>query len=175
MRSAMRPPHEARRSEFHETSARVNVVKLGMTLSSNIEDGCASRLAAREQGGGHLVRRCSTRWTHPKRDDNSGAPFHSNVHVIMESSGLHAEANALDISPGGVRLLCWEPLPVGEVALLKFQIKTRRKVRIEEARGRVRRVQMDDDVWVIGLEFTAMLDSRTTPLLVHATMKRDHT
>jgi PilZ domain len=95
-------------------------------------------------------------------------PFHSNVQVIVESSGLHAVGNALDISPGGFRLHCSEPLPVGEVASLKFQIKTGRKVRTEETRGRVRRVQMDDDVWVIGLEFIAVLDRRKTPLLIHA-------
>jgi hypothetical protein len=85
------------------------------------------------------------------------------------------EANVLDISLGGVGLICSEPVFEGEDALLTFQFGTRKGVHIEEVWSRVVRTRMDDDVWVVGLEFNKVLDRRNTPLLARAATRRNAT
>jgi hypothetical protein len=98
------------------------------------------------------------------------APFQARVIVTPQTQGASAEANTLDISPAGVHLICSEPLVAGEDALLTFEIKIREEVLTEEVWGRALHVQMDDDVWVVGLEFTQVLDRQKTPQLAEAAM-----
>jgi hypothetical protein len=93
------------------------------------------------------------------------ARFQARVFVILATSQTRVEANILDISAGGARLICSEPLPVGEEVLLVFEVTARNKVQTEEVRGRVFRAQMDDDVWVVEFELT------DTP---HGAMLHDH-
>jgi hypothetical protein len=79
----------------------------------------------------------------------------------------------LDISLGGVGLICSEPVLEGEDALLTFQIRTRQGVRTEAVWSRAVRTRMDDDIWVVGLEFNKVLDRRSTPLLTRAATRRN--
>jgi hypothetical protein len=83
------------------------------------------------------------------------------------------EANFLDISPGGVRLICSEPLAVGEEVRLVFGFTMGNEMQNEEVGGRVFRARMDDDVWVVEFEFTESLDRGCTPLLERATARSD--
>jgi hypothetical protein len=57
---------------------------------------------------------------------------------------------------------------VGEAVLLAFQIGTSDEAQFEEVWGHVKRVRMDDDVWIVGLEFHEVLDRQRTPLLADA-------
>jgi hypothetical protein len=88
------------------------------------------------------------------------------VPLELSSAALEApiEANGLDVSLSGVRLICCEPVPVGEEVRLTLRLKQGRKLRVEDVRGRVVRVQGDDDVWIVGIEFSEVLSARKTPL-----------
>jgi PilZ domain len=101
------------------------------------------------------------------------AALQARVFVSLPTSRVPVEANILDISAGDVRLICSEPLAVGEEARLVFQITSRDEVQTEEVCGRVFRSQMDDDVWVVEFELTEALDRRDTPLLEQAAVTRD--
>jgi hypothetical protein len=101
------------------------------------------------------------------------ATLEARVFVSLPTSQTPVEANILDISPGGVRLICSEPLAVGEEVRLVFLVTTRDEVKSEEVSGRVFRAQMDDDVWVVEFEFTEILDRRRTPLLEQAATARE--
>jgi PilZ domain-containing protein len=95
--------------------------------------------------------------------------FQARVILRLLTPEISVEANALDISASGVCVICSEPLAVGENAFVAFQFRNRTEVEVEEVRGRVIRVRMDDDVWVLGLQFDEILDWQKTPLLARAT------
>jgi PilZ domain len=92
--------------------------------------------------------------------------------IMLPTQEAPLEAYVLDISLGGVRLICSEPLSQGADALLSFRITTRKSLRIEEVFGRVVHIQVDDDAWVMGLKFDQALDGRRTPLLAQAAAKQ---
>ena len=48
---------------------------------------------------------------------------------------------------------------------MTFRVRTRRGVQTELASGRVIHSRMDDDAWVVGLEFNEVLTARSTPVL----------
>ncbi len=71
----------------------------------------------------------------------------SRARVVISPRTQHApvEGNALDISAGGVGVICAELLAVGEDALLTFHISAPDGVQTEEVRGRVVRTLWDDE------------------------------
>ena len=123
---------------------------------------------------GRLVRwvNCAMS-TSQERRQFGRAPFHARVTVSLPTRQASVEANVLDISLGGVSLICWERVSDGEDALLTFQIRTRTAKQTEEVWSRVIHVRMDDDVWVVGLKFNKVLDRQSTPLLAHAATRRN--
>jgi hypothetical protein len=92
----------------------------------------------------------------------------ARVMLRLFTSEISVEANALDISASGVCMICSEPLAVGENAFVAFQFRNRTEVQFEEVRGRVISIRMDDDVWILGLEFDEILNWQKTPLLARA-------
>jgi hypothetical protein len=100
-------------------------------------------------------------------------PLQAPVTVSLLARQVSVEANVLDISPDGVRLICAEPLSHGEDALLTFQIKSHAGILIEEITGCVVHVRMDDDVWMVGVKFNQVLDRQSTPLLAQAATSPD--
>jgi hypothetical protein len=102
-------------------------------------------------------------------------PFRARVIVSVPAHQVSVEANVLDISLNGVRLICAEPVSEGDDTLLTFRTRTRGGVQIEEVSGRVMHARMDDDAWVIGLRFNQVLTPERTPLLARAaTSRRTH-
>ena len=95
-------------------------------------------------------------------------PVQARVILRLVTPEISVEANALDISASGVCVICSEPLAVGENAFVAFQFRNRTEVQFEEVRGRVISMRMDDDVWVLRLEFDEILDWQKTPLLACA-------
>ena len=108
-----------------------------------------------------------------ERRQFSRLPFPTRVTVSLRTGQALVKANALDISLNGVRLICAEPVSEGESALLEFRMRTRTGVQIEQVWSRVIHLRMDDDVWVVGLEFNQVLDRQTTPLLAQAATSPD--
>jgi hypothetical protein len=100
-------------------------------------------------------------------------PFQARVTISLPAHQVSVEANVLDISPDGVRLICAEPVSRSEDVVITFEIKCHTRVQIEEIPGCVIHVRMDDDVWVIGVKFKQALDRRSTPLLAQAVTSRD--
>ena len=98
--------------------------------------------------------------------------FRARVTVNPPVPHASVEANVLDISLSGVRLICAEPLFVGQDVLLTFRVRTRRGVQTEQASGRVIHSRMDDDAWVVGLKFNEVLTARSTPVLARAATGR---
>jgi hypothetical protein len=99
--------------------------------------------------------------------------FQARVTISLPTPQAAVEANVLDISPDGVRLICAEPISQGEDALLTFEIETPTGVQIEEVPGHVIHVSMDDDAWVVGVKFNQPLDRQSTPLLAQAATSPD--
>jgi hypothetical protein len=132
------------------------------------------KLAARRvrRGRAGSVVNCAME-TFQERPRFGRRPFRTRVTLSLPTSEAPVKANTLDISRGGVGLICSEPVPVGELALLTFHIRTRTGVQIEQVSGRVAQARMDDDVWLVGLEFTEVLDRQRTPLLARAAARRD--
>jgi PilZ domain len=99
-------------------------------------------------------------------------PFRARVTVSLPTPPILVEANVLDISLGGVRLICAEPLFGGQDALMTFRVRTRGGVQTEQTSGRVVHSRMDDDVWVVGLKFNEVLTAESTPILARAATGR---
>jgi PilZ domain len=95
-------------------------------------------------------------------------PFRVRLRVSLPTGEALIDANVLDISLDGVRLICSEPLSEGVDVLLTFQIKRRKGAQTEEVASRVIHARMDDDAWVVGLKFNQALDPQRTPLLAKA-------
>jgi len=99
-------------------------------------------------------------------------PFRARVTVSLPTPQVSVEANVFDISLNGVRLICAEPLSAGNDVLLTFRMRTRKGVQTEEVSGCVVHSRMDDDVWVIGLQFNQVLAPESTPILARAAAGR---
>ncbi len=99
-------------------------------------------------------------------------PFFVPLVLSLAATEAQIEANGLDVSLSGVRLICCEPVSAGEDVRLTLRLKQGRKLRVEHVRGRVVRVQGDDDVWIVGIEFCEVLSARTTPLWHAAVVDR---
>jgi hypothetical protein len=100
-------------------------------------------------------------------------PLRTRVTVSLPARNVSIKANVLDISKGGARLICVEPVSEGEDALLTFKMRGRKGVQTEMVWGRVIHARMDDDAWVVGLKFNQVLDPQSTPLLAQAAARRD--
>jgi hypothetical protein len=111
--------------------------------------------------------------TPPDRRQFGRQPFQARVTISLPAPQAAVEANVLDISPDGARLICAEPVSQGEDALLTFEIETPTGVQIEEVPGHVIHVSMDDDAWVVGVKFNQVLDCQSTPLLAQAATSPD--
>jgi hypothetical protein len=98
------------------------------------------------------VRRCSER-----------GPFNAHVTLVSTLEASTQEARSIDVSLGGVSLICTEPLEVGQCITLIFHLATQSGMVAEEVCGRVMSARFDDDVAVLGIEFTSPLDRRTAP------------
>jgi hypothetical protein len=99
-------------------------------------------------------------------------PFRARVTVDLPTPPASIEANVFDISRNGVRLICAEPVSAGADVLLRFRVRTRKGVQTEEVSARVIHSRMDDDVWVIGLQFNQVLTPERTPILARAASGR---
>jgi len=101
------------------------------------------------------------------------APNRARVTVSLPTRQVSLEATLLDISFEGVRLICAEPVFENEGALLVFQTKSQMGVKTEEVWSRVIHARVDDDVWVLGLKFSELLDRQKTPSLARAAERRE--
>jgi hypothetical protein len=99
-------------------------------------------------------------------------PFRARVTVNLLARQASVKANVLDISLNGVRLICAEPISLGDNALLTFRVRTRTGLQTEEVWGRVIHARMDDDAWVVGLKFDEVLDWQSTPQLAQAAARQ---
>ena len=96
-------------------------------------------------------------------------PFFTNV-TLSPSQGLPLEGRTIDISFGGVRVVCPKPLPVGQLVTITFHLTTPSGMaaKTEQVIGRIVNLQVDVDATAMGLEFVAPLNEKSTPLLVRA-------
>jgi hypothetical protein len=99
-------------------------------------------------------------------------PFRAQVRVKLSARGVSVTANVLDISLGGIRVLCPEPILMGEEVVLVFPFRNHLGVQAEKVSGHAIHVRMDDDAWVIGLEFDRILNPHSTSLLARAVAKK---
>jgi hypothetical protein len=90
-------------------------------------------------------------------------PFIAHVTVASTLEASTQEAQSIDVSLGGVSLICTEPLEIGLCITLTFHLATQSGMVAEEVCGRVMSARFDDDVAVLGIEFTSPLDHRTAP------------
>jgi c-di-GMP-binding flagellar brake protein YcgR len=95
-------------------------------------------------------------------------PFYTRVTVASNPEGTVREANSVDISLGGVGLICHEPLSVGSDVSLTFHLGSRPVPTLEEVSGRVRAVRFDEDATLLGVEFADVLSRGSAPALVRA-------
>jgi c-di-GMP-binding flagellar brake protein YcgR len=93
------------------------------------------------------------------------APFIANVTVELPAGGSAIDARSVDISLGGVGLISPMPVPVGEHMVLTFHLKTSSGMTTERIPGRVVNLRHDDDASIVGVEFAAVLDHKTAPVL----------
>lgn len=100
-------------------------------------------------------------------------PFRARVTISLPTRQVVLQANVLEISQNGVRVLCAEPVSEGADALLTFRIRSGRREQTEQVSGRVIHARMDDDAWVVGFQFTEALAPERTPLLAQAAASRD--
>jgi hypothetical protein len=90
-------------------------------------------------------------------------PFIAHVTLVSTLEASTQEAQSIDVSLGGVSLICTEPMEIGQCITLTFHLATQSGMVAEEACGRVTSARFDDDVVVLGIEFTSLLDRRTAP------------
>jgi hypothetical protein len=92
--------------------------------------------------------------------------FSARVTLISSFSDIPLEARSLEISPGGVALLCDQPSPTGHVVSMTFHLQSPSGITLETVSGRVANIQFDDDATILGVEFLPALDRRTGPGLM---------
>jgi PilZ domain len=129
------------------------------------------QLLARRGSTGSLGD-CAMKTTQERRQFWRG-PFRARVTMSLPARQAVVMADVLDISFGGVHVICAEPVTEGEDAVLTFHIDIRRGVQTEEVSGRVIHARMDDDAWVVGLKFNQVLDRQSTPFLAQAAASGD--
>jgi c-di-GMP-binding flagellar brake protein YcgR len=99
-------------------------------------------------------------------------PFRAQVTVNLSPHLASVEANVLDISLGGIRLLSSEPISKDMGIVLAFQFRNHLDAKSERISGHVIHVRMDDDAWEVGVQFDHALDPQSTPLLTQAVARK---
>jgi PilZ domain len=94
------------------------------------------------------------------------APFFVEVTLALPQGGHLVEARSVDISLGGVGLICPVPLAVGSVITLTFSVRGRTGAVEECVVGRVASLRYDDDASLVGVEFVEPLKRESAPTLV---------
>jgi c-di-GMP-binding flagellar brake protein YcgR len=95
-------------------------------------------------------------------------PFSARVILVSSFLDVPLEARSLDISPGGVALLCDQPSPTGQVVSMTFHIESPSGMIRETVSGRITNIRLDDDAAILGVEFLPTLDRRSGPGLMRA-------
>lgn len=93
-------------------------------------------------------------------------PFFTRVTLESSHWGQTADARTVDVGLHGVGLICQEPLPVDQTVSLTFYLKDGPREAAELVVGRVVNVRFDDDVTIVGVEFSEPLSPRDAPVLV---------
>jgi hypothetical protein len=93
-------------------------------------------------------------------------PFFADVLLTSPVGGHSVAARSVDISLGGVGLICPGALTPGEPVVLTFRLPTGTGVVAEERLlGRVAHVRSDEAGQVLVVEFSAPLSRHSAPLL----------
>jgi c-di-GMP-binding flagellar brake protein YcgR len=96
-------------------------------------------------------------------------PFHKAVTVYEPPKGPRVEARTLDVSLGGVGLMCREALPRGRAVVVVFILNDPRLgAREEHVPGKVVHLAADVDSNRLGVEFDEPVRASAFPALARA-------
>ena len=97
-------------------------------------------------------------------------PFFTKVVVLPQAATASVEsAHSIDISLGGVGLVCQSALPIGQPVSLTFYLPTATgEVPQGPVPGRVTGVRFENNTSILGVEFDHTLERRLVPELVRA-------
>jgi len=96
-------------------------------------------------------------------------PFFTKVVVLPQAATASVEARSIDISLGGMGLVCQSALPIGQSVSLTFYLTTTTgEVPQGPVPGRVTGVRFENNTSILGVEFDHTLERRLVPELVRA-------